>query len=160
MTTPDPTPELKSIHYAESLGLNSVYDGALSARQELETKTQHLADLRNKRRQREQYLNDIEMLVIEDERAKHPSMSQTQMDKHLKVAFNNNGDIRETREELANLAGDVDLVEYEIELLHQDIKIAVARLHELGGYYQFMAVVKQANEARKSREARADGNPW
>lgn len=160
MTQP-PSPEAKSLAYAESLGLDTVYHEAISARNQLDEKHKHMLQLRGERRRVEQFKADLEMEVTERERAANPSMSQAQMDKHLKVAFSNEGDIREARDDLATLAGEIDFVEYEIDRIHQDIKIAVARLHELGGYFQFMAVVKQASEARKAKEAKqADGNPW
>lgn len=159
MTT-GPSPEKKALDYVESLGLNSVYNEALAARNELDEKHKQLLQLRGERRRQEQLLADLEMAVIEDERSRHPEMSQAAMDKHLKVAFSNNGDIRETREALSSLAGEIDFVEFEINRIHQDIKIAVARLEELGGYFQFMAVIKQANEARKASEARESGDPW
>ena len=158
--TENPSPEVKSIRYAESLGLDTVYNEALTARNALEASQKHLLELRSRRRQLEDYKADREMEVAEAERAANPTMSQAQMDKHLKVAYSNDGDIRETRDELSTLAGEIDFVEYEIERIHQDIKIAVARLNELGGYFQFMAVVKQASEARKARASRETGNPW
>jgi hypothetical protein len=157
--TSDPTPEQKAIAYCESLGLNTAYHEAVKARNEIDAQHKILLGHRAERRRLEQFKADVEMEVMEDERTKHTDMSQAQMDKHLRVAFSNNGDIRETRDSLATLAGEIDFVEFEIERLHQDIKIAVARLHELGGYFQFMAVVKQADEARKAREAK-EKDPW
>lgn len=158
--TDSPSPERKSLKYAEDLGLDTVYHEAVSARNLLEQKHKELLDHRARRRSVEQYKVDREMEVAERERAANPTMSQAQMDKHLKVAYSNEGDIREARDELSSLAGEIDFVEFEIDRIHQDIKIAVARLHELGGYFQFMAVVKQASEARKSKTTREDGNPW
>ena len=157
--TSDPTPEVKALEYVNSLGLNSVHEEAQHKRVVLEDKGRTLAEFKARRRQLETYRADREMEVMEEERGRHPEMSQAQMDKHLKMAFSNDGDIRETRDELVSLAGDIDLTEFEVELLHQDIKIAVARLHELGGYFQFMAVIKQAEENRKAREA-TDKDPW
>lgn len=160
MTAPGPTPEKKALDYVESLGLNSVYNEAVSARNVLDAQHKRLLELRSEKRRLENFRADREMEVTEEERIKNPEMSMTAFEKHLKVAFSNDGDIRETRDELSTLAGEIDYVEYEIECIHQDIKIAVARLHELGGYFQFMAVIKQASESRKSRETSQDGNPW
>lgn len=150
----------ESIKYAEGLGLNSVHDAAVAGSQALEAKHQRLLELRSRRRQLEQFRLDREMELTEEQRGLNPEMSMSAFEKHMKVAFNNDGDIRETRDELSSLAGEIDFVEFEIDRISQDIKIAVARLHELGGYFQFMAVVKQADEARKAREARESGDPW
>ena len=154
------SPEVKAFRYVESLGLNTVYEGAVSSRTALEDKYMTLNNLRNRRRTVEAFRLDCEMVVIESERSKHPEMSQAQMDKHLKVAFSNHSDIREANEELMMLAGQIELTEHEVELLKTDIKIATSRLEELGGYLQFMAVLKQSEVSRKSRETTPDGNPW
>jgi hypothetical protein len=155
------SPEVKAFRYVESLGLNTVYDGAVQSRKGLEEKYMILNDLRNRRRTVEAFRFDCEMEVIEAERSKHPDMSQAQMDKHIKVAYSNNSDIRESNEELAMLAGQIELTEHEVDLIKTDIKIATSRLEELGGYFQFMAVLKQSETSRKSRESTTDdGNPW
>lgn len=153
----DPTPEVKALNYIESLGVHSVYDTALAARKELGDKMLALEDARSRRRTLESFKTDVEMAVIEEERGRHTDMSQAQMDKHLKVAFSNNSDLRETRDELIMLAGEVDGLEHAITLLETDIRIAVSRLTELGGLAQFFAVLKQAEITRKTPE---DGNPW
>ena len=160
MTQAD-SPEVKALRYVEGLGLNTVYDGALESRKGLEDKLMVLNDLRNRRRTVESFKADCEMEVIESERSKHTDMSQAAMERHLKVVFSNHADIREANEELILLAGQIELTEHEVEVLKTDIKIATARLEELGGYFQFMAVLKQSEASRKSSEStREDGNPW
>lgn len=163
----DPTPEQKSLKYCEDLGLNSVYQEALAKRSALGDKALEITDLRNKKRNLESLKTDLEMEVIENERAAHPEMSAAQMDKHLKVAFSNNCDLRDAKEAINNVTTQIDVVEHEIELLNIDIRIATARLNELGGYFQFMAIIKSINEAKKTHEAKQnesqsndEGNPW
>lgn len=153
----DPTPEAKAFQYIESLGIHSVYDTALAARKELGDQMLSLEDARSRRRTLEAFKVDVEMSIVEEERIKHTDMSQAQMDKHLKIAFNNNSDIRETRDELVVIAGEVDALEHAISLLETDIRIAVSRLTELGGLAQFFAAIKQAETTRKTSE---DRNPW
>lgn len=155
--TEEESPEVKALNYAMSLGLNSVYDEALEKRKALGDKTIELSDVRGRRRQLEAFKTDVEMSIIEDERLKHTDMSVAAMEKHLKIAFNNNGDLRETRDELMMVAGQIEVLEHEVSLLETDIKIAVSRLHELGGFYQFMAVIKQAEATRKTIENKG---PW
>lgn len=155
------SPEVKALRYVEGLGLNSVYEGAIEARKHLEDKYLTLNDLRNRRRTVESFRFDCEMEVMEAERAKHVDMSQAQMDKHLKVVFSNHSDIREARDELIMLAGQIELLEHDIDMLNTDIKIATSRLVELGGYFQFMTALKQAETSRKSSETKTeDGDPW
>ena len=160
MTT-EPSPEVKALTYVEGLGLNSVYDNALAARKELEEKHVELHEVRSERRRLEALRQDLEMEVAEFRRSVNPDLSVSAFDRQLKIDLSNNADVRETKEALAELANRSDLLEWEVSVLETDIKIAVARLHELGGYFQFMAVLKSISEAREAREAkRPDGNPW
>ena len=147
----DPTPA-ESLAYAESLGVNSVYADALAKHNELGTKMLDLSNLKNRRRQLETYRSDKEMEVLEDEQGKHRDQSATWLKEHMKIVYSNTDDIRETRDELMNLAGEIELLEFEIDLLNQDIRISIARLHELAGYLQFMSVIKNVDYLRKAEQ--------
>ena len=161
MTT-QPSPEKKSLDYVESLGLNSVYDHAQERHKHLIILQDRLVIARANKRDMEADKVDKEMEVAESEYGKHRDMSATAMKEHLKVVYHKNDDLRNIRSELIEQQLVIDQLEFEVEQVHTDIKIAVSRLNELGGYLQFMAAVKQAHEARKAREAReADRkNPW
>lgn len=156
----DPTPEVKAFRYVESLGLNSVHEHALAARKELGDKILELHAAKARRRSLESLRTDLEMAVIEDEHRKHTDLSVAAMDRHLKVEFSNNGELREAKDDLIAVASDIDLLEFEVSLLETDIRIAAARLHELGGYFQFMAVLKQAETTRKTSETIDTDDPW
>lgn len=149
----DPTPEARSLAYAEGLGVNSVYDEARAARNELERKYQELHELKSRKRSLESLKVDHEMEVAEELRRTQPELSAAMYDKQIKIDLSNYGPLREVRDHLASLQGDIDLCEYEVSLIKADIEIAVARITELGGYLQFMAVIKGVSEARKAREA-------
>lgn len=145
MTTPpsSPSPGAKALAYAEDkLGVNSIYETALTKRNELDDILSELSELRDKKRALALSLEDKEMAVAADEWGKHPDMAVTRMEKHVKVAFSNDGEIREMREALAKVSGDIEGREFDKEMLETDIKIAVARLHELGGYFQYLAAIK------------------
>lgn len=145
MTDPTPSPALKALQYAEEkLGVNSVYETALSKREELDEVLSEISELRDKKRLLAMSLEDKEMAVAADEYGKHPDMAVTRMEKHIKVAFSNDGEIRSMREELAKVSGDIEGREFDRDMLETDIKIAVARLHELGGYLQYLAVIKSS----------------
>lgn len=155
----DPTPEKKALDYVTSLGLNSVYEQAVAAHENLKKNQDQLLGAKTAKRSLESHKTDVEMELMEEERSRHPDMSQAQMDKHLKVAFSNNAEWRETRDQIEARQSAIDAYETQQHLLDSEIKITVARLHELGGYFQFMAVIKQAGEARKAN-TRETGNPW
>lgn len=155
--TATPSPGKKALDYAESLGLNSVYEAALEARRLIESRSAMLVDVRDKKRRNEEERINTEMEISERERAANPDLSMAAFERHLKVVFATDTTLRTIRDNLISLSGIIDQMEHEIDLLNTDIKIAVARLHELGGYFQFMAVIKSTSEAKKSRQ---DGNPW
>lgn len=162
----DPTPA-QSLAYAESLGVNSVYANALDKQKALGDKLLDLSNLKNRRRQLEAYKSDREMEVLEEEQGKHRDQSATWLKEHMKMVYSNDGDIRETRDELITLANDIELLEFEVDILNQDIKIAVARLHELSGYLNFMAVIKSSSMMMRNAEQSGtkpktsdEGNPW
>lgn len=159
MGVPEPSPERKAFDYAEQvLGVHQIHDQALVSRNHLEELHKQLLAERNRRRQLESALRDREMEVAEEVYNQHANESQAARDRLLKVALNNDGDVRETKEDLVTLAGQIDFLEFEVERVTQDIKIAVARMQELGGYLTYLAVIKQASNARQSNTA--DGNPW
>ena len=155
--SPDPTPEKKALDYVESLGVHSVYDAALASRKELGDKVLEHSSLRARKRELESLKADHEMAVVEDEYHKHTDMSVAAMERHLKVVFSNDADIRGVKDELMFVQGQLDALEGDISLLETDIRVAASRLHELGGLTHFMAAIKQAETTRKSH---TDGDPW
>ena len=153
------SPEVKALQYVEGLGLNSVYEHALEVRRALEAQQHELHNIKNRRRELEQFKTDVEMEIIEDERSKHPDMSAAAMEKHLKVCFSNSNDLRGTRDEMFLITAQIEAIEQEIDRCNLDLKIDIARLHELGGYFQFMAVLKQVSVSRQSNQTDSK-DPW
>lgn len=129
-------------------------------RSNLDTKLTYLSELRDKRRLLESQKHDIEMDVVIDETGKHQDLSQAALDRHLKVVFHKHPELSDIRQSIMDVSSDIEGVEYDIDFINTSIKIAVSRLNELGGYFQFMAVVKQAALNRKASEAKDDRNPW
>lgn len=133
----------KALVYAENdLGVHKVYEESqaahgylVQAREQLAAKHAHKRDLVDR-------LTDREMVVASDERGKHPDMSQAGMDKHVKVAYNADGDIRTYRDQIRALLFEIDVLEQDISNIEYKIKIALARMNELGGYFNYLAVVK------------------
>lgn len=158
--TNEPSPGLKALQYAESqLGANSVYEGALHANKKLEEAIFELNNMRAEKRMKEAFRIDREMELIEEERRTNPQESQASFERRFKVVLSNDGDIRGVRDELSFLAGQIDDQERVVKVLTEDIQIAVARMQELGGYFQYLAVIKQASAASQPKP-NPDGNPW
>jgi hypothetical protein len=148
-----PSPGARALAYVEQLGVHQVYNDAQLKRSELDKVFDELATLRDKKREDETLLTDREMELLAEERGKHPDHSQAAMDRHLKVVHWSDEQCRALRGQLAQVSGEIDGLQYDRDMLETDIKIAVARLHELGGFLTFMAAIKEAETARLTREA-------
>lgn len=147
----------------ETVGVDRVHDEARAHRDKLDGLYTELSTAKDAKRDLEFRLHDREMEVASDERGKHPDMSAAAMEKHLKVALARDDDYRSLREQLSKVIGDIDGLEYDVRLTETDIKIAVGRLQELGGYFNYLAAIKQAETAKKQTEASTaerSGSPW
>lgn len=151
MTATVQTAGRKALTYAENeLGVHAVYQEAQNFRAALDDTLTELGAARDKKRAVEVMLQDAELHVISEERSANPEMSQAQMDKHIKVVLSKNASIRALREQILEIVGDVEGLEFDRTMSETDIKIAVARLHELGGYFEYLAAVKRAESSNNS----------
>jgi uncharacterized protein YhaN len=135
---------VKALNYAEDfLGVHKVYQEAISARQKLDKTLDALVGARYRKRELESSLVDREMELISEQRGIHPEFSATAMDAHMKRIKNADDDYREIREQISATTSTIDSLESNKTVDEVDIKIAVARLQELGGYFEYLAVIKQ-----------------
>src|SRR5574338_288003 len=101
MTVSPPSAGAKALQYAEQhLGVHTVYENAIEARNRLDGILTELAEKRDQKSDVEFRLQDLELEIASDERGKHADLSQAAMDRHLKVVLHNNTDVRELREQL------------------------------------------------------------
>jgi hypothetical protein len=143
MTTAPVNAAVKALTYAEEqLGVHSVYDEARENYVKLDNLMTDLGNARDKKRTLERDIQDREFEIMSDERSKHPEMSAASMDKHLKLAYHADPPLRVLREEHISIVNDLDGIELDKSALEIAIKIAVARLHELGGYFEYLAAIK------------------
>jgi len=138
----------KGLDYAESqLGVHSVYDEVLAKRKELDDCLTALSEKRDQRRDIETKIETRQTELTSDEYGKHPDMTVSGMDRHLKLAFSEDADLIDLRKQIKEITNEVEGLEYDRSITETDIKIGIARLHELGGYLQYLAAIK----ASKSR---------
>jgi predicted nucleic acid-binding Zn-ribbon protein len=141
----------KALKYAEeTLRVHAVHNEALAARATLEETLDELKTVRDKRRDLEFRIADCEQEVASDERGRHPDMSATAMEKHLKAALYKTDSWRNLREQLSKVIGDIEGLEHDKHLADTDIKIAISRMGELGGYLSYLAEVKRAANTREA----------
>ncbi len=143
MTTPAASAARKALDYAENqLGVHLVYEDALKVHGQLDALMTDLGEARDTKRELESKIQDREFEIMSDERSKHPEMSATAMDKHLKLAYHGDPTLQQLHTEHRAVVNNVDGMELDRSAYEADIRIAVARMTELGGYLQYLAVIK------------------
>lgn len=138
----------QGIHYAEEqLGVHSVYQDAKLARANLQAVVDEIFKARLRKREAEAQIADREMELASEEWGKHPDLSAAKMDQHMKVAKQTDLRCRELRRVIFDATSRIEGQETSRVLFEADLKIAVSRLQELGGYLNFLAAIKQAHNA-------------
>lgn len=149
-----------AIKYAEeTLGVHEVFTETVEAKTELDKILTELSDKRDALRDKEFLLSDKEMEIAADERGRHADMSATAMEKHLKIAYSNDGEVRGFREEIARLRSDIEGLEFDRSVQEHTIKIGCARMTQLGGYFQYLAIIKDVANRRPDAGTVAAANP-
>jgi hypothetical protein len=142
----------RGLLYAEQeLGVHSVYAAVLVKRNELDECLTRLSDKRDERRLVESLIDERHTEITSDEFGKHPEMTVSGMDRHLKLAFGLDKDLKDLRTRLREVTNEIEGTEYDRSIIDADIKIGLARLQELGGYLQYLAAIKAAKSS--SRQA-------
>lgn len=145
---------LKSVTYAEvELGVHKVYESAQLFRDQLENALSEITALRDRKRNLDSALVDREMMLLIDVRGKHPDVSEAAVERMMKQAKNDDDEHREIREQINAVLRKIDDAEAMKVVAEVDIKIAVSRLQELGGYLEYLAAVKQ-HQARDANETK------
>jgi len=136
----------KALTYAEvTLGVHKTHESALIARENLDECFNDLDKALDKKRELTEAIADREADLLSDERGKHSDLSQTAFDSHFKAAKGKDSFLRASRHELNTVQSEIQGLEFDIELHKTDIRIAVARMEELGGYLNYLAAVKADN---------------
>lgn len=149
MTEPAESAALKALRYAEDqLGVHLVYNLATDDRNKLDGLLTDIGEARDKKRITERSIEDRQFEIMSRELATHPAMSAAAMDKHLKLAYHGDPDLQQLRAQHVAAVNDLDGLELDRAMVETDIKIAVARLNELGGYFEYLAAIK--NQAASS----------
>jgi hypothetical protein len=149
MTEPAESPALKALRYAEDvIGVHSVLAEAHASREKLDGILTELGEARDSKRITERSIEDRQFEIMSHELATHSSMSAAAMDKHLKLAYHGDPTLQQLRAQHVAAVNDLDGLELDRAMAETDIKIAVARLHELGGYFEYLAAIK--NQAASS----------
>lgn len=137
-----------ALEYAENtLGVHRVQEEADALLAELDSAMSELDEAIDARRTLDEKISDAEMDILIAERGKHADMSQAGMDRHLKEVYHKDESLRRLRMERNAKAGLATGLELDIEYTKYRLKVKVARMEELGGYFRYLASVKDAETA-------------
>jgi hypothetical protein len=146
----------QALEYAEQqVGVHKVWEEAqVHAAYLSELRTQ-LAHMRHAKAVHEDAYQTAEYEFITDTRAQLAEMSQTAFDKAIKAAVHKEPSLRSMRADLARESLNIELTEANVARARVDIEIATARLTELGGYFAYLAAIKEAETRMKYPPATA-----
>jgi hypothetical protein len=134
-----------ALQYAEStLGVHEVYQEGRDALERLELALNTLDEAQDKRRALDEQIAAREMDLLIEERGKHPDHSEAAFTRHLKEVHYKDDLLKALRGERATAAGVVSGSELDVDFYRMRVKFTSARMEELGGYFNYLAAVKNA----------------
>jgi hypothetical protein len=150
----------KALTYAEqTLGVHAVFEAVQKHMEHLEEARHHLREYRRYKTDEEEQYTDAELNFYAQERARLADMSQAQFDKHIKVAINQEPELRRLRGGLAKRTQQIETAETDISIFRTRVEVGIARMNELGGYLAYLAAIKEAETAQKHPPATAVQSP-
>ncbi len=141
----------KALDYAEKkLGVHTVWEDAQSQLAELNELYTDLDKSQDQRRELAEQIADREGELLSDERGRHPEMSAAAFDQHFKGIKRGDTALQGFRAKHMEVSGIINGLEYDVDLLKHRLRLSEARLIELGGYFNYLASVKQDETANKT----------
>jgi hypothetical protein len=151
----------RALDYAENhLGVHRVHEEAETLLAELDEAMNALDSAIDARRTLDEQIDDRHMLLLIEERGKAADISQAAMDRRLKEVYHKDEELKRLRMQRNAKAGEASGLELDIEHTKYRLKVKVARMEELGGYFQYLAAVKNAESIPAPyAEASTSGQP-
>lgn len=145
-----------AVAYAEEdLGVQSVLEEANLAFEAFNNARRELLGMRATKRRIEGLIADREADVAMEIFRNADGASQAAVERHTKLEIGTDTTLRTLREQLREHLDDIDTQETEAALAKTRMEIAIARMTELGGYMQYLAIAKST---AKTTVVRTD--PW
>lgn len=137
----------KSLKYAEEyLGVHVVFEEAKVLLEALDETLRDLDKAQDERRKLVEDIADREADVLSDEWGKHSDMAVGRMEQHIKVARRRDDLLKALRDRLNIVLATIQGCEYDMDITKVRLRVATARLEELGGYLHYLAAIKQAEK--------------
>jgi hypothetical protein len=151
----------RAIAYAEdTLGVHRTWTDVQALQAQLNDLYQMHAGFLSESRKLEWESDNRRNQILVEESSNNPEMTPTAFERHMRLAYA--GD--ETLEAIAKLKVDVmarrDGAEASIKSVERNHVGHVARLKELGGYFEFLAVTKAAQMQVAVAVQNANESPW
>lgn len=140
----------KAIKYAEDMGVHQVFEEVVEQLESLDSLYGDLDKAQDRRRQLEEDYADREVELVGEMRGVHPNMSDTRFKSELKGWERTDKKLREIRVQLNTVRSEIQGLEYDVDLGKLRARVGAARLDELGGYFNYLAAVK--NQADKTNQ--------
>lgn len=133
------------IEYAEqTLGVHSVFQEAHDLVSKIDEVRKAIAAGRKNKRIYEADLVDREFELLSAAKAGDPSASQAAIERAVKSLVHTDRDARQIRQHQADLSASLDDLDAQLHTLERDLQVKVARMNELGGYFAYLAALKNA----------------
>lgn len=146
-------PKPPALAYAEDqLGVHHVYEEAQGVQSDLDEALSALDKAQDARRELDHKIEDYEMDILVKERGKHPDHSEAAFQRHLKEVLHKDEHLKRLKSERNAKAGECTGIDLDISYLKARVTILSARMIELGGYFQYLAVTKQATLAEQRNQ--------
>lgn len=143
MTQPDAPKPPNAVQYAQdTLGVHDVHNEANAALAALGAAQNTLNAATSEIRSLHEALADRETDLTMAERASNADMSQTAFDKYIKQVVQKDRDHADLRDTLVAAQNRRDDAEAQVRQAEMRIRIATARMEELGGLLAFYAAAK------------------
>lgn len=143
----------KAIKYAEDMGVHDTFDETVELVNEVDKLYGDLDKAQDRRRQLEEDYSDREWALASEKRSEYHDMPETRFKTELKGWERSDEKLREIRDSIIATKGEIQGLEYDADILKLRIRVGTARLEELGGYFNYLAAVKnQADKTTKPQE--------
>lgn len=140
----------KALKYAEdTLGVHEVFTEVVDELTKVDTLTTDLDKALDQKRYLADAYEDRYVALIGEMRGVHPSMSDTGFKTRLREWEREDAGLASLRAQQNTNAGEIQGLEFDIDMCKMRIRIGTARMEELGGYLHYLAAVKQAETLTK-----------
>ena len=148
----------RALNYAEdSLGVHRVYTDSENIVLQLQELYKKRAGLETESRNMATDIERHRASLLDRETLANPEMSVTAHERHMKLVYARDEKLREMTDTLNQVMAERDLIDADIRGRETNHKGHVARMNELGGYFSYLAMAKNAQLVAMSQMS---DYPW